>query len=94
MNRKQVLASTNEEGGDDLPLGSDPATSTDVGHIETESEGVGSVSGDGGGGEEGGEQGTSVGSEETAGDGGEGETMGKKGRGRRGRRRRRASGGI
>ena len=31
---------------------SDPATSTDVGHIETESEGVGSVSGDGGGGEE------------------------------------------
>ena len=85
MNRKQVLASTNEGGGDDLPLESDLATSTDVGHTETESEGVhvGSVSGDGGGGEEGGEQGTSVGSEETAGDGGESEIMREEGRGRR-----------
>ena len=75
MNRKQVLVNTNEGDDDDLPPESDPATSTDVGHIETESEGVGSVSGVGGGGEEGGEQGTSVESEETAGDGGEGETM-------------------
>ena len=81
INRKQVLASTNEGGGDDLPPESDPATSTDVGHTKTESEGVGSVSGDGGGGEEGGEQGTSVESEETAGDGGEGETMRKEGEG-------------
>ena len=42
MNRKQVLASTNEGSGDDLPLESNPATSTDVGHTEAESEGVGS----------------------------------------------------